>query len=176
MKSEVSISQRCNRTSHFLLRICFDCRQHFDCKSSYTSSSAKSDHGDGDVDVDDEEDDDDDTTTKELYDDLEAMYAERNVLHEEETTVEAERISIGGFRLRFCDPSSCTSKVTRLDTPDEDRKDKKNLEDNQQEKACLVAPPPTPSRNKVGNMIFQRDKCNGRYVRTHVWYVQNFGT
>lgn len=75
---------------------------------------------------------------QEEYDDIEAMYAERNVLQEEATTVQAERISIGGFKQRFCG-SSGSSDLPAVTSTRGPRNE-------------TAAPPPPPRNNSAGRV------------------------
>ena len=81
-------------------------------------------------------------------DEIDMVYAERNVLHEEATTVEAETITVDRFRQRFCNNTAEKNQTFS---------EKANLE--QQPKYKAPPPPPRQRRTSSSSTILKvRDK------------------
>lgn len=72
-------------------------------------------------------------------DEIDMVYAERNVLHEEATTVEAETITVDRFRQRFCN--------TNLSERSQSSFGIENNEDHPKYKA----PPPPPRQRRTSS-------------------------
>ena len=78
------------------------------------------------------------------------VYAERNVLHEEATTVEAETITVDHFRQRFCNNTAEKNK---------NFSEKANLEQQPKYKA----PPPPPRQRRTSSSSTILKVCNTKW-------------
>ena len=94
-------------------------------------------------------------------DEIDMVYAERNVLHEEATTVEAETITVDRFRQRFCNTtekgqqkfSENTNNIssnTNLNTNSD-----QNQQNQQQPKYKAPPPPPRQRRTSSSSTIIK---------------------
>ena len=83
-------------------------------------------------------------------DEIDMVYAERNVLHEEATTVEAETITVDRFRQRFCNNTA---------EKNQNFSEKANLE--QQPKYKAPPPPPRQRRTSSSSTILKVRDIHG---------------
>ncbi|TRY74025.1 hypothetical protein TCAL_01540 [Tigriopus californicus] len=87
--------------------------EHHGSLKSSSSESDKSSLSEEGVTHDQLESEDDEDH---LNEEIDVMYAERNVLQEEATTVESERISISRFRQRFCPSTNESTKSNKTNS------------------------------------------------------------
>ena len=78
-------------------------------------------------------------------DEIDMVYAERNVLHEEATTVEAETITVDRFRQRFCNNN----------TAEKSQNFTENANNDQQPKYKAPPPPPRQRRTSSSSTIIK---------------------
>ena len=86
-------------------------------------------------------------------DEIDMVYAERNVLHEEATTVEAETITVDRFRQRFCNTTEKGQKFSENANNISVSVSNNNLnsDQQQQQQPKYKAPPPPPRQRRTSS-------------------------
>ena len=96
-------------------------------------------------------------------DEIDMVYAERNVLHEEATTVEAETITVDRFRQRFCNTtekgqqkfSENTNNITISSNTNLNTNSDQSQQNQQQPKYKAPPPPPRQRRTSSSSTIIK---------------------